>query len=93
MQGVRLGCLGSGKHEAVRLDGQRIDQKGLALTTPTGDDPERRPLSSVAHETSQLRPLEITVKHVVRLAPRHGRPPVAWITEAIITPVIQARHP
>jgi hypothetical protein len=39
MQGVRLGGLCSGEHKAIRLDGQGIDEKGLALATSARDDP------------------------------------------------------
>ena len=43
MQGVCLRRLGGSEHEPVRLDGESIDEKGLTLTAPPGDDAQRGP--------------------------------------------------
>lgn len=61
---VGLSGLGGGEHEAAAGAGDCIEQEGLALAAPPGDDAQGGFRAWVPGEASQLGPFEVTVEHV-----------------------------
>jgi hypothetical protein len=67
VQRLAVGGLIGREVEASGRFAQRPEEERLALATSAGDDSEGGSGPLVAHKSSELRPFDVAVEHVVRL--------------------------
>lgn len=70
-QGVGLGGLGGGEHEAAACPRDGVQEEGLALAAAAGDHAEGGARAGQGGEAGQLGPLEVAVEHLGRSATAH----------------------